>query len=280
MTDAFVLGAGFSVAVDYVNMPTTEQLGSGAIELLRAIHQAPARVHSEICDGISCDHPTLAGGQPPGRNFEVWLSRLAEPQPHRFEHENATATSMYHQLAGAVADVILSATERACEHATQTEPPWFEPLLRSWHDRQADVVTFNYDTLVEARYDALGSMPDGTRFDHSYINDLLPLAGIIDGGGAGPTPASFRYMKLHGSIHWYWDPVARNADSMVNIGLPAKWANGRTDDIGWHPEALVPGRRPIIVPPTTSKMPSSTTQSSVMSGGRLSRRSGKPSVWW
>ena len=35
VTQAFVLGAGFSMAVDYLRMPSTEQLGAEAIELLR-----------------------------------------------------------------------------------------------------------------------------------------------------------------------------------------------------------------------------------------------------
>lgn len=59
-------------------------------------------------------------------------------------------------------------------------------------------------------------------------------------------------MKLHGSIHWYWDPVTRSADSMVDVGLPARWPHD-PNDRSWQPAELVPGRRPVIVPPTTSK---------------------------
>jgi hypothetical protein len=124
--------------------------------------------------------------------------------------------------------------------------------LREWHERRADVVTFNYDTLVEARYDALAMTKDGTRLEYHHLNGLLPLAGVIDGGGAGPAPTSFRYMKLHGSIHWYWDPMTRSAESMADVGLPAKWQLS-PENVGWHPAELVPGRRPVIVPPTTSK---------------------------
>jgi len=252
MTDAFLLGAGFSMALDHLNMPSTDELGAQAIELLRSVHETGARTHSEICDGLSCDHPMLVEGKPPGGNFEVWLSRLAEPQPYRFEHEIAIAASLYQQLANAVGDVILWATERACEQTVPTEPPWFEPLLREWHDRRADVVTFNYDTLVEARYDALEMTEDGARLEYCHLNGLLPAAGDIDGGSAGPPPTSFRYMKLHGSIHWYWDPMTRSADSMADVGLPAKWRLSSEGE-AWHPEDLVPGRRPVIVPPTTSK---------------------------
>lgn len=39
---------------------------------------------------------------------------------------------------------------------------------------------------------------------------------------------------------------------MVDVGLPARW-HLSSDNVGWHPEELVPGRRPVIVPPTTSK---------------------------
>ena len=250
MTQAFVLGAGFSMAVDYLRMPSTEQLGAEAIELLRAIHHSRAVAHSDICDGLSCDYPTLVEGRPPGGSFEVWLSRLAEPQPYRLEHENMIAAGLYHQLASAVADCIRGATERSCEQSPATEPSWFEPILREWHERRADVVTFNYDTLIEARYDALGSTEHGGSFDHGDLNDLMPLAGVIDGGGAGARPSSFRYWKLHGSIHWYWDPITRSADSMVQVDLPARW---RGSAHATDPAELVPGRRPIVVPPTASK---------------------------
>ena len=84
-------------------------------------------------------------------------------------------------------------------------------------------MTFNYDTLIEARYDALGSAEDAGSFDHRDLSDLMPLAGVIDGGGPGPRPSSFWYWKLHGSIHWYWDPITRSADSMVQVDLPARW---------------------------------------------------------
>lgn len=256
MADAFILGAGFSKAVDYLQMPTTDELGAQAIELLRSIHRASPRTHSSTCDGISCDHPMLVNGKPPGGSFEVWLSRLAEPQPYRFEHENAIASSLYEQLANAVADTILRATQRCCDRQPATEAAWFGPLLTAWHQRRADVVTFNYDTLVEARFDALQIVdgPSMSRsFDHRDLGpQLLPEAGVLDGGSVGPIPSSFNYMKLHGSVHWYWDPMTKSADSMVDVGLPARWPHNPNDQ-SWQPEELVPGRRPVIVPPTTSK---------------------------
>lgn len=255
MTDAFILGAGFSKAVDYLQMPTTDELGNQAIELLRSIHHASPRSHSSTCDGISCDHPMLVDGRPPGGSFEVWLARLAEPQPYRFEHENAVASSLYEQLANAIADTILWATQRCCAQQPATEAAWFAPLLTTWHERRADVVTFNYDTLVEARFDALQIIdgPSMSRpFNHRDLGpQLLPEAGVVDGGYAGPI-RSFNYMKLHGSIHWYWDPMTRSADSMVDVGLPARWPHN-PNDRSWQPADLVPGRQPVIIPPTTSK---------------------------
>jgi hypothetical protein len=256
MTDAFILGAGFSKAIDYLQMPTTDELGDRAIELLQSIHRASPRTHSSTCDGISCDHPVLVNGKPPGGSFEVWLSRLAEPQPYRFEHENAVASSLYEQLASAVADTILWATQRCCEQQPAMEAAWFAPLLTAWHERRADVLTFNYDTLVEARFDAL-QIVDGPSMSRPYNHrdlgpQLLPEAGVVDVGPAGPIPWSFNYMKLHGSIHWYWDPMTRSADSMVDVGLPARWPHNPNDRT-WQPAVLVPGRRPVVVPPTTSK---------------------------
>jgi hypothetical protein len=254
MTEAFLLGAGFSVAVDPLTMPDTNELGRKAVELLRSMHLASIEHHSSVCDGLSCDRRILIDGEPPGGSFEVWLSRLAEDQPYRYPHENATAASLYQQLSSAVADSILEATRRCCRQDVPTAAEWFGPLVELWHERRADVLTLNYDTLVEARFDALELVNTPYLQAISY-RDLgshaLPEAGVIDGGSAGPPPETFRYVKLHGSVHWYWDPVTRSADSMVDVGLPSRWCD--QDAVRSDPEQLVPGRRPVVVPPTSSK---------------------------
>lgn len=256
MADTFLLGAGFSKAINSLNMPLADELGRLAIERLVAIHGFPLRTHADTCDGMSCDNPSLVDGKPPGQSFEMWLSQLAEALPFRLDFENATALSTYLQLADAVADEIRDATRRACQQAPGTEPPWLEPLLRTWHRRRAEVITFNYDTLIEARFEALGEVePQG--LSHTYGHRdlaalLLPPAGKHDEGHTGPMPGTFRLMKLHGSVSWYWDPVTRSAESMVDVGLPAQWPhdpNNRT----WDPNRAMPGRRPVIVPPTASK---------------------------
>jgi hypothetical protein len=81
MTDVFLIGVGFSMAIGDL-MPDTRRLGRVVINQQTAIHRTEVKGnHSDICDGLSCDFATL----PKDRallDFEEWLSSLAEQQPY------------------------------------------------------------------------------------------------------------------------------------------------------------------------------------------------------
>lgn len=255
VADVFILGAGFSHAVDRLAMPTTADLGARVIKYLSGIHRAASPgSHSARCDGLSCDRPQLVDGRVPAPNFEAWLSRLAEPQPYRHQHENEKAHALFTELADGVAFEVLRATEQACGRDVGA-PEWFKRMVRLWHQRRSHVVTFNYDTLVEALLMGL-DLPVAPGSDQSLSYrlvgpPLVPSASVSWTGVRLARPAAtFTYMKLHGSIHWYWDAETRSAESMVEVGLPAQW--GQTDT-AWEPDLKAPGKSPVIIPPTTSK---------------------------
>jgi hypothetical protein len=112
--------------------------------------------------------------------------------------------------------------------------------------RRAHVVTFNYDTLIEATVDALKFLT------YRRVGPLVMPTWAVPYGGAPAAPAeTFTYCKLHGSVHWYWDPSTRSAESMVDIGLPATWGSGRDTDRDPHLRA--PGKEPVIIPPVLVK---------------------------
>jgi hypothetical protein len=253
--DAFLLGAGFSIAVASPAMPSTDELGDRAVRMLRALHQARAGGHSDICDGLSCDRPQLVTGGLPAPNFEIWLSRLAEPQPYFYENENDHARALYREVANAVAHEVRLSTDQACKQSVPS-PDSFPALVRAWHERRCDVITLNYDTLVESLVDALAiPLAEPERLTYRRIGPpLLPYWQSGGYNGARLAPAeTFRYMKLHGSIHWYWDETTRAADSMVDVGLPSLWGTG--SDPEWNPNYRAPGKTAVIVPPTTVKSP-------------------------
>ena len=242
------------MAASPLPMPSTDELGRTVLNVLKAIHRNTLSTHSDRCDGLSCDHPMLnANREWPASNFEAWLSSLADVQPYRHEPVQLRAQALYLELADLVAMEITSRTIDACEQVIPS-PPWFAELVQLWHDRRCDVISLNYDTLVEAVFESLDIHPVPTKPFTLGYRDLQPVAiprwdeapSTLSPGG------SFRLTKLHGSIHWYWDQGTRSAESMIDVGLPARW-NSPAQGPMWDPQRWVPGRQPMIVPPTTSK---------------------------
>ncbi len=150
--DAFVLGAGFSMAIART-MPSTDALGERVLASQRSIHAGSAERHSSKCDGLSCDYPILGADGVPKPTFELWLSALAEPQPHLFEPENDRRRALFGELSGLIALNIEGAVQLTVRAGNP--PEWLSALVTHWNDTRAEVITFNYDTLVEATVDHL-----------------------------------------------------------------------------------------------------------------------------
>lgn len=253
MRDVFILGAGFSKAISS-SMPVLLELGNRVLETQKRVHNATVgTTHSSICDGLSCDEPLLPSGGAP--DFEAWLSSLAEPQPYLLGPENDRRRALFDSLAELIAlDV------RASEHNTMRSvsglgapPHWLAQLVTAWHERRCTVITFNYDTLVEATVDflPLTSHTSGQTFEHRLLGPVvIPLWTAM--WPVSPV-ASFDYCKLHGSVHWRWDAASRSATSMVQVGLYSGW--GKTEP-AYSPGELderAPGKASVIVPPTMVK---------------------------
>lgn len=222
--DVFILGAGFSRAVSD-HMPLTDELGAEAVR--RA--------------GIT-DHPDLRQGR-----FETWLSRLAEPQPDLDEVRNSENRTTFVKLLEGIHATIAERQELALE--TQVYP-WLEELVSSWHARQATLITFNYDCLVESVYDSCDLFDfegQGTRLSGWHLTRGLPPfppAGMYPTDTPRPTA---RLFKLHGSTNWYWVPGDATGSTLNSWRIK--------DDDPEERRRLLPGRDPFIVPPAALKSP-------------------------
>ena len=254
-----MLGAGFSMAIA-PTMPSTETLGERVLSAQRSIHDAlVGHRHSAICDGLSCDYPILGADRIAKPTFELWLSTLAEAQPHLLEPENDRRRALFNELTGLIALTIDAAMQ---DTMARGEPPnWLSRLVTLWNERRTEVITFNYDTLVEATVDWLELVapcpPDGAM---GRLVSMLVGPSVIPSFealyvGIRPAPAdTFWYRKLHGSTHWYWDKATRSAESMVQVGVRYRWNDP-------HPvynefelrDHRAPGKEPVVVPPTTGK---------------------------
>lgn len=243
--EVFVLGAGFSVAVSPA-FQVTDKLGRQAVE------QA----------GIASDRIPVRGFC--GGNFETWLSLLAEDQPHLSAAENLENRLIFTKVVAELVKV-LGAAER---FALNQAPRWFYDFLRLAHYRRATLITLNYDTLVEA---GVRSLPlPLTIDDDSPPSRIVPFAGRIrvrdvlddfpphvDSTGfdhdnkPAQRDATFRLIKLHGSLDWYWSYGDQSGATLRRVETGAGFGGAAIDPEQRKRDAR--GLEPFIIPPTATK---------------------------
>lgn len=230
--DVFILGAGFSRAVSS-RMPLTDELGNACLAF-NSLAGAP---------GVPA---AFTGGR-----FETWLSSIAEPQPYQPEPTNLENQVLFVKFSDAIGQVLGS---RVDEALSVPPPRWLAKFVTAAHVRKATVITFNYDTLVECAVDYRGI----------YLPTLAePVAwtevtGDVPGWPAGTmrfaaTPVeTFRLLKLHGSLNWFWIPGDASGLSVARRVLPGTFE----DSVPYTEEARrrqLPARVPFVVPPSSTK---------------------------
>lgn len=251
-----IVGAGFSHAVSE-RYPLTDELGRLTLE--RA--------------GIpKKDHP------PAGSRFETWLSRLAEDQPYRSVEDNHRARARFLELTRALTAVL---RERELEALASPAPGWLDDLVSVLHARRATVVSFDYDHVLECAVDGHTLIDHRSgpgahrRVSSDDILDRLPVAppptpddvqALIDAAGYSsgryvPTwprqgvADTFRLLKLHGSLSWYWSPDDVTGSTLQRWRVPGIFGQPAADDDEDAAERgrRLPGRVPFVVPPTATK---------------------------
>ncbi|MCL5973330.1 MAG: hypothetical protein M1557_02870, partial [Actinobacteria bacterium] len=247
--DVFILGAGFSKAINEI-MPLAGELLVPVLEQLGSDVEPPCG----------------------GEGFEQWLSRLAESQPYLSADENHIRAATFIKASRAIAEVL---TTREQEALKIPLAEWFAKLLFSWHVRQATVITFNYDNLVECgvnsqdlprsdRYpvttgDVLRRLPPVPPQQQSQESEISTTVngGVVSMAGESwhqlePWEATFRLIKLHGSISWYWVPediTGTTLQRWQDVGKFGSPVGEQSKVIRRH----LPGRVPFIAPPSSTK---------------------------
>lgn len=181
----YVLGAGFSRAISDL-MPLTDDLGNALRERLGLNWSMGQQV-----------------------SFEERLTVLSTALPVLQAHENTRRRAEAEALTAAIADVL----DGFLETVTGSAPPlWLLQLVAIWHAEQAVVITFNYDTLVESAFGALGVVKphydNGVSYELDGKQIVYPAPRSSGSGGwqdaIAADDSSFQLLKLHGSLSWYW----------------------------------------------------------------------------
>lgn len=240
----FLLGAGFSRAVSEM-MPDMATLGQSIARrcaddssLRRLLNDAElAAIHAQSI---------------PLGNVEVWLSSLGTEQPFLTEAQNLSRRALFIEIASLISTEIVNCQQLACQ--AEPLPSWLARLVSLWHYGTADVLTLNYDLLIESALLTLRLRRNGRPMSPGDITRDLPPR-VPRGGMWGQEPVtSFALRKLHGSTHWYGRPSNADLFSVVrsDTRIPV-WGSPVPRQAENEETALLSALDPLILPPVSNK---------------------------
>lgn len=232
MSNVYILGAGFSRAIGH-EMPLLRDLSN--------------QVHNKMkLEGRW--EPTW--GTNLQQNVELLATHLISSHPWETPADRHRGLEKFYQVTTIMEQRLLSAELKTMK---QDKPDWLLALCGHWLDQSADVVSFNYDTLVERTVATLG--PEGPTMAASLFptpitpaNDRWKSVAVL---GGTPPKRRFSLLKLHGSLNWWYSgPEAPPGDVVYGTTMHAQWGeDGWTDEV----PAAVADKVRLIVPPTLSK---------------------------
>ena len=215
MPDVFILGAGFSRAIN-ASMPMMSDL--------------TAAVHTNDCIDLPPPLKDLGNRKymEIKENVELWLTYLYPRQPWLHDHFNDLNLSVANRIIKYITELIEAGTFAAVQ---SPPPPWLITLVKQWHHRRASVITLNYDTLVERIARRLG----------------IELTQLYSSASSRET---FEFIKLHGSINWrsFEDDGDSGSGCFMEV---APWTSQNNPNDS-EARALT-DTDPFIIPPLTEK---------------------------
>jgi hypothetical protein len=103
-----------------------------------------------------------------GGSFETWLSRLADEQPYLSVGQNLENQALFQRFSEAIAAVL---GENVHAALTSGCPAWLNEFIRVAHQRRANLVTFNYDPLIECAV-ATGLLYERGHYDSVFWPEI------------------------------------------------------------------------------------------------------------
>ena len=222
MSEVFLLGAGFSRAIS-AHMPLLADLGRSLDKQLYKERELSR--YQKILARL-------------GGNVELYLSYLDEKCPWQRETEALHQRARFLEAQSYIAETIREAESKAF---SQAPPKWLGSLIQYWRNKQSTVITLDYDTSIERQSEVPLPMLYRAPLQHVRARTGTGLSG------SGPVN-TFRLLKLHGSVNWFYSGSLDFSGEQVYY-----------DDLDSHnndrEEYLRADLVPFIVPPVAAKSP-------------------------
>ena len=233
----FILGAGFSHAI-YSGMPLVSQL-------------------SRRLARYELSHTDSAVNYLLEKNFEEALAYLVERKPWMGEIEHLQHQIILQKLTRNIGYAISKDQREALRQIRSATSHWAIDLVSWWHRNQATVLTLNYDVIVEALanrvlYESRGDSKGLLACARIYPRVLVPggvRSGAVMLSDSSTAEKTFRLLKLHGSINWYYSGMHDSRGEVIYFTPPDSVPEDPGDPL---PES-VSDKVPFIVPPVPSK---------------------------
>ncbi len=231
MSDVFILGAGFSMAVAST-MPNLNDLGRFAI-------------HEAMKQGRGWPAPETEFAAF-GNDVELLLSYLSQSYPWQTPDETAWNHAYFLSVQQAIAAVV---NEKQNEAIQQGVADWLDPLVRHWNAKRCTVITLNYDNLVEYAIQQAGIQ---TRSEELHQAPVLPALQRRKQLPDREPPPSLHLLKLHGSANWYYSGGTDfPGEQVYHIPAAVLFRGDSAELAQWN--RWVEDKTPFIVPPVADK---------------------------
>lgn len=228
--DLFILGSGFSKAVSSGIMPTLAELSNKIAPRLNEIFRSNELPPKKL-----------------GNNIEALLSYLAVDQAWLSKQQALRNRAAFLDLTEMIRDELDQSQNLFIVSNALKENIWYSSLVKKWDDNQNNIITFNYDLLIECA---------ATKIPNVHQNDLMPViltpVETRDGCGllGGENHPSLQLYKLHGSSNWFYSGKSEfQGEVIYTIPVRDGIFTGKKEDIILATKDKVP----LIVPPTLDK---------------------------
>jgi hypothetical protein len=222
--DVFILGAGFSKAI-HESMPLLKELSVPVLDRLRT-------------NGIDASTVPFVN-----ENIELAMTFLAERHAWLSEAEYLRNRALSLDMTAAIAQE-LSARTQIVLRSLPTCPAPLLRLVHWWHKRQAVIISFNYDTVVERAFNCIEAADGAVFEDHLMPPSLFAPTAMLGSGTIGQTAS---LLKLHGSLNWFYSGRPSYFGEQIYHINTGGWSAEDIDDSSYE------GRVPLVVPPLATK---------------------------